>query len=56
MKIRLEEFSKFDENAPLSAAETVLACINPFSKFVLDEINSKADPKEKVWELDESIF
>jgi hypothetical protein len=60
MKLRLEEFSKFDtvEESPkkLNAAETVLGCLNPFSQFVVKEMMTKADSMEKVWELDESIF
>jgi hypothetical protein len=53
MKLKLEEFSKLENESQTNATETVLGCLNPFSAFLIKEMSQKADSTEKVWELDE---
>lgn len=61
MKLKLEEIqnietSPVEQPAPSNSIQTILACLNPFSQFILKEMQTGADSFEKVWELDEVIF
>jgi hypothetical protein len=62
LKVRLEEVEKFEEeeeakdNSIGQLLEKVLGCLNPFSQYIIREMNRGDDSTEKVWELDEAIF
>jgi len=36
--------------------EKILGSLNPFSQFIIKEMNEGSSSSEKVWELDEAIF
>lgn len=65
MKVRLEEIEKFEDEEDVKETTTlrvdnlfekVLGSLNPFSQFIIREIDSGENTSEKVWELDEAIF
>jgi hypothetical protein len=61
LKVRLEEIEKFEDEEDVKETTTlkvdnlfekILGSLNPFSQFIIREIDACENTSEKVWELD----
>jgi len=59
-RVKLDKIGEFEMNATNEPEElfvTLMSSINPFAKFVIQEImNENCSSADKLWELDEQIF